>query len=60
MQYEKNQTHFQIETRFTRDYFLWRKDLWQRMFKIFSFYQFNKWNCIQYIFISRGAVLLMG
>ena len=25
-----------------------------------SFYQFNKWNCIQYIFISRGAVLLMG
>ena len=34
----KKQTHIQRETRFNRNYFLWRKDLQQKMFKIFSFY----------------------
>ena len=29
-------THIQIETRKTRDYLLWWKDIEQEMFKIFS------------------------
>ena len=34
----RNHTHILIETRFTRDYILWWKDLQQEMFKMFSFY----------------------
>ena len=33
---KKNRTRFHIETRFTRDYILWCKDLKQKMFKMFS------------------------
>ena len=55
---KKKNPHIKKETRLTRDYFLLRKDLLQRMFKILSFYSIS-WNCIQYIYISRGAAFLM-
>ena len=38
----KNRIHIKKETRFTRDYILWWKDLYQKIFKIFSSYQFSK------------------
>ena len=34
---KKKRTHVQIELRFTRHYFVWWKDFWKEMFKIYGF-----------------------
>ena len=61
MQRKQNATRiahsYSNKTRYTRDYFfLWWKDF-QQDFSVFEYP--ISWNCIQYIFISRGAVFLM-
>ena len=55
----KNQTHLQIETRLTREYFFVEEGYLAANFQNLPFINSLSWSCIQYIFNSRGAVFLM-
>ena len=56
----KKPTHFQMETRYTRDNFLWKKgSLAENVQNLQFLLNSISWNCVQYIFISIGAVFLM-
>ena len=54
----KTHTRIQILTRYTRDYFCGARNFSRKCSKSLVFIYSISWNCIQYIFISRGAVLL--
>ena len=54
----KNHTQIQIETRFTRDYCFWWKDLNRKCSKSSVFIYSINWKGIQYIFLFRGAIFL--
>ena len=55
----KHQTHIQIETRFTREYFLVEEGSLAENVQNHPFINSLSLSCIQYIFNSRGAVFLM-
>ena len=55
----KNHTRIQIETRFTREYILVEGTLAENVQNPQFFFNSTSLNCIQYILISRCAVVLM-